>query len=244
MPGRRAAFLITVASVAAAYIAVPRIAAFLEPPLRFEPLPGLNGFRQLSGGSVSGGNPALVGIDASDARPDAPPVCAHLFSETVPVEHVPVAYFSDARCVYCKVLSPLLHELETTEPITVTWHELPLLGTASLEAAKAALAARQQGAYAFFHDRLMGTPFLPTPAYLRQLAADAGINADRLLNDMQDDAVSEQITRTAALARLFGFYGTPALVVGRTAVLGTVDSPRLRRLIEIEATMTAPGPCR
>jgi protein-disulfide isomerase len=156
---------------------------------------------------------------------------------------VPVAYFSDARCVYCQVLSPLLHDLERREPIPITWHELPLLGAASRSAAKAALAARRQGAYAIFHDRLMGTPFMPNTAYVRQIALDAGVDVEQLLRDMQGADVADTIERTGGLARRFGFYGTPALVVGRTAVLGNIDERKLRRLIEIEVNMTDPGPC-
>jgi len=243
MPGRRTALVMAAAGGAGVFFALPRMAEFFAPTLTFEPLPGIDGFRQLAGGAVSRGNPALVGIDQADARLSDRSVCAHLFTAPKPVNHVPIAYFSDARCVYCRVLSPLLHDLEASEPIAITWHELPLLGPASRRAAEAALAAKRQGAYTFFHDRLMGTPFLPNTAYIRQLASDAGIDADQLLRDMQADGVAEDIARTASLARRFGVYGTPALVVGRTLVVGSVDERRLRRLIEIESNMTAPAPC-
>jgi 2-hydroxychromene-2-carboxylate isomerase len=94
-----------------------------------------------------------------------------------------------------------------------------------------------------FHDRLMGTPIVPNDAYLRRIATDAGIDGDRLLDDMASDAVTDQLARTARLARLFGFYGTPALVVGRTALLGSVEKWQLRRLIEMEGTSSEPAPC-
>ncbi len=243
MPGRRTALVMAAAGGAGVFFALPRMAEFLAPTLTFEPLPGIDGFRQLAGGAVSRGNPALVGIDQADARLSDRSVCAHLFAAPKPANHVPIAYFSDARCVYCRVLSPLLHELEASEPITVTWHELPLLGPASHRAAEAALAAKRQGAYTFFHDRLMGTPFLPNTAYIRQIALDAGIDVEQLLWDMQGADVADTIARTAGLARRFGFYGTPALVVGRTAVLGSIDERKLRQLIEVEANMTDPGPC-
>lgn len=243
MPSRRAALLMAGSGVAATAFGLPRLAAYFEPALSFKALPGNDGFRQLSGGSVSKGNPALVGIDQPDLKPAETYVCAHLFTGPRPSGHVPVAYFSDARCVYCRVLSPLLNDLETREPIAITWHELPLLGPASRRAAQAALAARRQGAYAIFHDRLMGTPFMPNTAYIRKIALDAGVDVEQLLRDMQGADVADTIARTAGLARRFGFYGTPALVVGRTAVLGSIDERKLRRLIEIEANMTDPGPC-
>ena len=84
---------------------------------------------------------------------------------------------------------------------------------------------------------------MPNTAYIRQIALDAGIDVEQLLGDMQGAEVADTIAGTAGLARRFGFYGTPALVVGRTAVLGNIDERKLRRLIEIEAKMTDPGPC-
>jgi protein-disulfide isomerase len=211
------------------------------PDLATEPLAGLPGFRKLAGGNLSGGDPMLIGLgDGASATPDE--VCAHLF-DGPSTDQVPIAYFSDARCVYCRVMSPLLHEIAEAHHVRITWHELPLLGPTSTRAAQASLAARRQGAYAMFHDRLMGTPFLPNEAYLRQLATEAGIDADRLLRDMTSDAVQRTLTRTARIARAFGFFGTPALVVGRTALLGAVEPWQLRRLIADERAAPGPHPC-
>lgn len=234
---------LAVLAVGAAVVFGPQaIRRLRTPDLTYHPLPGLPGFRKVAAGERSGGDPMLIGLD--EGAPDAPvDVCAHLFDATPPPGAVPVAYFSDARCVYCRVLSPLLHEIAETEPVRITWHELPLLGETSRRAAEASLAARRQDAYQTFHDRLMGTPFVPNDAYLRRVAADAGIDAGRLLRDMASDAVADDLARTARVARAFGFYGTPALVVGRTAVLGSVDKRQLRRLIDAERAAPEPHPC-
>jgi protein-disulfide isomerase len=228
---------------AAVLVLPPLVRRLRAPALAFEPLPGVPGFRRVAGGDVSGGDPAMIGLD--EALQDTPPqdICADLFAAGTPADHVPIAYFSDARCVFCRALSPMLHEIEDSDPVRITWHELPLLGPASRRAARASLAARRQGAYQVFHDRLMGTPIVPNDAYLRRIATDAGIDGDRLLDDMASDAVTDQLARTARLARLFGFYGTPALVVGRTALLGSVEKWQLRRLIEMEGTSSEPAPC-
>jgi len=45
-----------------------------------------------------------------------------------------------------------------------------------------------------------------------------------------------------ALGRLFGFYGTPGIVVERSAALGYVGDGLLDQLIAIERGST--GPCR
>jgi len=241
---RRRAVITVLAAGGFVALVPPAIRRLRAPDLTYQPLPGLPGFRKLSGGDVSGGDPMLIGLDNGPA--DAATrgeICAHLFHAGTPPDAVPIAYFSDARCVYCQVLSPVLHEIAETEPVRITWHELPLLGETSRRAAEASLAARRQDAYQTFHDRLMGTPFVPNDAYLRRIAADAGIDADRLLRDMASDAVTQDLRQTARIAQAFGFYGTPALVVGRTAVLGSVDKRQLRRLIEAERTSPEPRPC-
>ena len=95
----------------------PVIRRLRTPDLTYQPLPGLPGFRKLSGGDVSGGDPMLIGLDTEPAADPAPgEICADLFRAGIPPDAVPIAYFSDARCVYCRVLSPLLHEIAETSP--------------------------------------------------------------------------------------------------------------------------------
>ena len=76
--------------------------------------------------------------------------------------------------------------------------------------------------------------FVATPDYLKVLAADIGVDGDRLLSDMASDAVSDRLRNTEAVARVFGFIGTPALVVGRTVVVGTVSEGVIAALLEQE----------
>ena len=140
-------------------------------------------------------------------------------------------------------MSPLLARLAQQPGLHVTWHEWPILGQPSRRAARAALAARAQGAYATFHHALMGGLALPTDAYLATLAQQAGIDPKRLLADMTGPAVERQLTRTAALARRFGFIGTPGLVIGRTVVTGRMDERRLTALIHDARTDPSPSPC-
>ncbi|MFX0546512.1 DsbA family protein [Roseovarius sp. S1116L3] len=228
----------------AALLYSPGVRRLIEAPFNFKPVTGLEGFRRLNGGDVTSANFATIGLDSSETTGISPAlVCQNLFLEKPQAGQVPVAYFSDSRCAYCRVLSPLLHELQQTEPIAITWHELPLFGQTSQRAAMAAQAAQRQGAYWTFHDRLMGTPFVANDAYLRQLALDAGIDADKLLRDMTSAEVTNQIEMSKALAGAFGFVGTPAMVIGRTAILGVVDERTIRRLVQDELNATEPGPC-
>lgn len=205
----------------------------------FAPVDGLPGFRRIAGGPVTRGGPGdpFVGLDGDTGRADVvladAEVCGALHRADGP--GVPVASFSDYFCPYCRSLTRDLIELEREGRVRVTWHELPLLSPASDVAARAALAAEMQGAYEAFHTRLMRSVVQPNRAYLSEVADSAGLDAERLLRDMDGPEVESDLAISAALADRFGFFATPALVVGRTAVMGAIEPARLEALIALEA---------
>lgn len=202
------------------------------------------GFRAIRSEEFSSGWDLLTGMPdgrISAVSPDGERIgrgfCRALFkADALEPGVVPIAYFSDYRCPYCRVLSEQFAEIGAAagDAVHIAWHEWPVLGRASEEAAKAALAARRQGAYAAFHRRLMDSRFVPTPAYLRNLSDEISLDGQRLLQDMEAPEVEREIAQTRELAKLFRFPGTPGLVVGRTVVIGAISETRLRALIERE----------
>jgi len=216
----------------------------------FEPLPGVPGFRRIAGaGSVSAGATLFAGLDHVETRPSdlARAVAADPLPALFPGRQacgVPVAYFSDKNCTYCRVLTPRIAELQARGEADVHWHELPLLGSGSLTAARATLAAERQGAGTEFRLRLMRSSVVATPAYISTQAGGLGLDKERLLSDMDLPSVTAHIETSRALAQVFGIPGTPALVVGRTLVIGQISPARLDALIGIEAkTGGFPAPC-
>ncbi len=214
------------------------------PDLNFSDLKEPPGFRTLPRGAVSLAGAVFAGLDgpaSEDLRQAraavAADACAALFDSAAP-GRVPVAYFYDYQCPICRRLSPRLRDLSG---VTLTWHDLASLGPASELAARAAIAAREQGAFDTFHDRMMRAAFQPTEGYITELAESAGIDAGRLIADMQGPAVIERLNRSRAVAGLFGMAGTPGLVIGRTLVIGDVDDATLTRLVALESA--DPGPC-
>ena len=149
---------------------------------------------------------------------------------------MPIAFFSDYNCPNCELLSGDIANIGAASggKVRVKRHEWPNLGQSSDTSARAAIAADRQGARLAFSRRLQGTVFEPTPAYLHELARSAGINANQLFADMQSDEVARELAVSASLVRRFAFPGTPALVVGRTIVVGTIRTATLEALIELE----------
>ncbi len=235
----RRALLIAGAAVFAVWGGGAAIRSVRARSLEFEPIEDLPGFRRIAGGAVSSGalSDPLIGLDTGRPRPprvENARICKALFRD-LRAGTVPVAAFSDYYCPYCRVLTADLAMRESAGEITVTWHELPLLGESSMVAARAAMAADLQGGYAAFHARLMRAQFQPNPDYLAELSETVGLDPQRLLADMGSDAIAKQLGVSAGVAARFGFFATPALVVGRTAVLGSVPVPRLDALIAHEA---------
>src|SRR6516162_8967487 len=73
-----------------------------------------------------------------------------------PTGDVTLVEFFDYRCPYCKQVQPFLQALiKNDHGLRVVVKELPILGPASVYAARVALAAHKQGKYEQFHDAVM-----------------------------------------------------------------------------------------
>jgi protein-disulfide isomerase len=145
---------------------------------------------------------------------------------------VTLVEFSDYRCPYCRQMHPVVAELIRREAgVRVVVKEIPILGPASVLAARAALAAHAQGKYAPFRDALMRLRGEPDEAALMQLAAEAGLDPARLRRDMASEAVTRRLNANLRLAQALGVQGTPAYVVGETLLPGAVPLETLRAAI-------------
>lgn len=151
----------------------------------FEPFVRVKGFRRISGGSASSagtGAGFLVGLDTQEPPPGATmqavaarPTDALFFAGSGSARAVPVAYFFDYYCPYCRTLSGHLSDFADSE-IALSRHHWPIFGSASELAARASLAAKQQGDTVELHTRLMNTPFRVTPMHLRDISEDVGLS--------------------------------------------------------------------
>lgn len=204
----------------------------------FEDHPAVPGFLRLStpgeasGPAIAPGAAFLVGIDApGEAVPDAvrdgvaaDPLAA-LYSDTPPLR---MAYFTDIRCPICRPFEARLDQLEAETPgLTRITHELPIFGEASELAARALIAAGPDLA-AGLRPRLQRTPAAVTEPLLRGVIESLGADPDPVLATIHTPEVNQQLHRSRALADLFGFFGTPALVLGRAAMLGAQPIATLR----------------
>ena len=240
--------LLVLGTVALGYGGIRILPSLLPQEIVFEEMDTPSGFRRFVAGESSSAFDPFIGLgspeeleaaarkEAAAARVSAS-VCDALYGElTLSSSQVPLASFSDYYCPFCRVQTKRLAEFAKSAPdeIAVAWHELPLLGETSNMAARAALAAKRQGAYVEFHERLMKSPFRASPEFLGELAEDLNVERDQLVRDMSSDSVTRELEDSSALSRLFAFVGTPALVVGRTVIQGQVSDATLKKIIELE----------
>ncbi len=130
---------------------------------------------------------------------------------------VTLVEFFDYQCVHCRAFAPTLNSLIKQDPkLRVVLKEFPIFGANSEFAAKAALAAQQQGKYMQFHNALMDSDKPLTNDEVLKLAKQAGLDVKQLQKDMQASAISKQIKANQKLAEKLGINGTPTLIISTT----------------------------
>jgi protein-disulfide isomerase len=158
-----------------------------------------------------------------------------------PKGDVTVVEFFDYRCGYCRKSFPAVVELEKTDPnVRIVFKEFPILGPASLLAARAALAARLQGKYFALHKKMMGGEVEISETGIMEAASKLGLDTDKLREDMNSPAISEEIQKNNRLASEIGITGTPAFIVGEELIPGAIDIDGLRQLV-LEARKGIPA---
>lgn len=145
---------------------------------------------------------------------------------------VTLVEFLDYQCGYCKrMLEEIFALIDEDANLRIVFKELPILGPASVTAAQAALASREQGLYGEFHRALMSYRGRLSDDLIFQLAEDVGLDVDRLRRDMESDAIQAHIAGNLALAQSLGIRGTPAFIIGDEVIPGAVGGDALRELI-------------
>ncbi|MDO8986441.1 DsbA family protein [Cypionkella sp.] len=208
-------------------------------------MPGLTPFRELeTAGALSTGAGLLVGLEGQhplmQRKTPALRRCALILAkhclDNKPTLDCQLHFFliSTARTAACWMQSYLIMMPPTPAPSGSIRHALPLLGAASTVASQAVLAADQQGGYQRMHDRLMRTRLVTDLNLVMSIADQIGLDGRRLLADMQTPEVAGALDQAKAIASVFGFYGTPSTVIGRTVFLGAIPAVDGTQIIKNE----------
>ena len=144
-----------------------------------------------------------------------------------------VEYF-DYQCPYCRKIEPELRQVVQDDgKVRLVWKDWPILGEASVIAARLVLASKYQDKFAAAHEALIGVNSKLTAPRIPELLAAAGIDVDRLNRDLAANArtIDAILARNNDQATAFGFKGTPSFIVGKFRVPGVLSMADFERVI-------------
>ena len=145
---------------------------------------------------------------------------------------VTVVEFFDYRCGYCKRVAGAVTQLQKDDPnVRVVYKDYPILGEASVLAARAALASKAQGKHLAFHEALLASEEELTQETIFVLATAVGLDTEKLHRDMESPSIQTTIERNRALARELDINGTPGFIVGTELVPGALELQDLQNLV-------------
>ncbi|OQW59081.1 MAG: hypothetical protein A4S17_03305 [Proteobacteria bacterium HN_bin10] len=153
---------------------------------------------------------------------------------------VTIVEFYDYRCAYCHAaLEWVLDVSRTRRDVRIVFKELPILSDASMEAARAAVAAMPQGRYLQFHQALMSFPLDQdmTSQQIDALARRSGIDVARMRRAMDNPEITRLLEQNRAHALDYEINGTPGFVINGELVPG-FNEPLLNARLR-EATQEA-----
>lgn len=139
-----------------------------------------------------------------------------------PTGKVTLVEFSDYACTYCRASVADVDALIAANPdLRVVVREYPILHPESVDAARMALAAAQQGRYAAFHEAMyrLGPPSAQT---IDAAAGAAGLDLARAKQAIAAGAFDSQLQTNVGMAQVLGLTGTPGWVVGGRMLTGAL----------------------
>lgn len=152
-----------------------------------------------------------------------------------PEGDVTIVEFFDYKCGYCKrAVKDILEAVDQDGNVRLVYKEFPILSEQSELAARAAMAAISQNKYMELHIALMATSGDLDEDRILRVADDAGLDTDRLRQDMKDPGIEAAIERNHQMAREIGIDGTPAFIIGNRLVPGAVGKDRLLEVVAEE----------
>ena len=168
--------------------------------------------------------------------------------EDSPVEGPPdapitVVVFGDFECPFCVRGHETVRALRQRygEELRLVYKHFPLPGHAgAIPAARASMAAHEQGAFWPFHDALYARGARFRPEELREIAEELGLDMPRFDASLSRRSFDAQIKRDIDLGMRLGVSGTPTAFINGRPLEGAQPELSFRAIIaeELEAART------
>jgi protein-disulfide isomerase len=140
---------------------------------------------------------------------------------------VVMVYFTDFQCGYCrKFVKETLPSIEDhyirSDKVRLVFRHLAILGEASLQAARAASCAFDQGKFWEYHDTLFAntSPVAFNASRLKRYASDLQLDEKTFASCLDSKAHAKRVEAETLVGRTLGATGTPAFLINGQLLLG------------------------
>jgi len=186
-------------------------------------------------------------LAAKPAPPAQPPQPDPAAKMSVPVGNSPtkggaqplvtLVEFSSYQCPFCARVRDTVTELmeQYGDDLQVVFKHRPLAFQANSEpAAKAAIAAQNQGRFWEFHNKLFDNQRELTPDNFLRWAQELGLDMDRFRADLESPATAARLAEDTTLADRLVAQGTPHFFVNGYRLRGAQPTDAFRAIIDRE----------
>ncbi|GAC1552111.1 MAG: hypothetical protein NVS3B10_14400 [Polyangiales bacterium] len=158
-----------------------------------------------------------------------------------------IVEFADFECPHCGAAMPIIHSVidapEFKGKVRFLFKEFPLSGHEHAEpAARAALAAMDQGKFWEMHDQLFTHQEQLNPPDIEGSAKKIGLDVDKWKAAMASPAVKDRVQKDRDVGGKLGVSGTPTLFIGgrKFATIGHADfAEQLRDWLRLDLQLGA-----
>lgn len=169
---------------------------------------------------------ALEKISVNETEDNQAPILGN------PNGKITMILFIDPLCGFCRKFHPvILDAIKEIKDLKIIVKDYPIIGgQKSLEIVRMALAARKQGKYESFTNKIYEkTDF--SGENLKKIAKSLELNMDQLKQDMENPETIETIKGNIQLGRELGVDGTPAFIIHKKLYAGYRPLSDLKQII-------------
>ncbi len=140
--------------------------------------------------------------------------------------------FFDYACGYCHRLFPELNKVIANNPnVKFVFKPLAFLSEASDYAARAVLAANEQGKFVELHNALFTIEGPLTEEGIMNIAGKIGLNVEQLKADLNSDKIRDMMAANNELAGKIQVNGVPTMILNGE-MLQTIDGNVIQNSID------------
>ena len=146
---------------------------------------------------------------------------------------ITIVEFFDYNCGYCKrALADLNAVIAKNPNIRVVLKDYPILNENSYELSQLSIAAGLQGKYFEYHTELLNKPGRVTYQMAIDIAADIGLDIEKLEQDFKSQEVNDMIANNKVLGYSLAVSGTPSYFIRDVNIRGAVGLETLQEVID------------